>query len=342
MTRLLSLFAAVFCLGCAPAQQPPAVPVDPAPVEAVRPAGPHAVGVTAGPTVANGVTTRLYYPAASGGEPDAAAMTPDHRNGLGRRFGPGVAEALDRAVTAARRDAPPVAGRFPLAIFQPGAALAAVDYRLLIEDLASRGYVVLALNADGSPGASGERYPAAAAELLAALATARAGGHPALAQADTDRVAFVGHSLGGAAAVIALSRARGVVAINLDGDLNAAPTVPAGASLLYILGQTQGEGDGSRARRAGVWRDLSAGVADAVPLQVVSLKHFDFADAALLQASVPPDRRAARLGAIGGAQAHALTADLISAFLDSRLKGDAAAWPAALARHPEATAPTTW
>lgn len=343
MAQLLPVLIAILCLGCTPAQEAQTTAVDPAPVEAVRPTGPYALGVTAGPTVANGVESRLYYPATTGdGLAQAEVMTTEHQAGLARRFGAGVAEALGRAVSVARRDVPPADGRFPLVIFTPGAAMGASDYRLLLEGLVSKGYVVLALNPEGSPGVSAARYGAAADELVAALAVARSDGTPALAVADPARAAFVGHSLGGAAAVMALSRTPDAVAVNLDGDLNAAPAVSGTASVLYLLGQTEGESDRSRARRAGVWRDLSAGVGDAVALQVVTLKHFDFADAALLQQNMPQDRRSARFGAIGGRAAHDLTVDLVAAFLDSRLKGDTDAWAAAVARHPEAAPPSTW
>ncbi|RZJ17440.1 MAG: alpha/beta fold hydrolase [Brevundimonas sp.] len=340
MTRPLSILAAILCLGCAPAPDTPVAPVDPAPVEAVRPAGPHTVGVMEGPQTAGG---RLYYPALDGGEARAITLTEARREKLTQRFGPGVAEALGRAVTVARVNAAPARGRFPLVIFAPGSNMAAGDYRLLMEDLASRGYVVLALDPNGAPPASEARYGAAADELIAALTRIKTDAPaPVAAIMDTGHVALIGHSLGGAAAFIALPRAPGAVAINLDGDVMAAPAVPPAASILYLIGQTPPENDRSRARRAGTWRDLSAGVADAVVLQITDFRHFDYADAALLQEGVPEPMRQARFGPLGGQKAHALTTDLIAAFLDSRLKGDGAAWPAALARHPEAAAPTTW
>lgn len=331
----------VLCLGCAPAPvQSPTV--DLAPVESSRPAGPHAVGATAGPTLEAGVASRVYYPAAAtGGRRRPEDFSEEHRTGLERRFGAGVAEALGRALTAARWDAPRAEGRYPLVVFQPGAAMGSTDYRLLLEDLASRGYVVLALHPDGSPRASGERYAQAAQELTQAVAAARAG-HPALVDADTTRVALIGHSLGGAAAVMALSSVPGALAVNLDGDFSGATAIPPGAPVLYILGQTDGESDGSRARRSGVWRDVSNGASDAVPLQVVKLRHFDFSDAALLRHAIPEERRRNRFGTLDGPAAHALTTDLVAGFLDGRLKHDAAAWPAALSRHPEATPPSTW
>lgn len=340
MIRQTLPLLAIFCLGCAPAQTPPVV--DPTPIEAVRPTGPHAVGIGEGPTLASGVATRLWYPARGEAGPlHAVAFSEAHREGLARRFGPGAADALSRARTAARPDAPRAQGRFPLVVFQPGAAMASTDYRLLLEGLASRGYVVLALNPDASPRASAERYAAAADELVQAVAAAREGAG-VLAHVDASRPALVGHSLGGAAAVMALDRVAGAVAVNLDGDYSGATSIPVDASVLYLLGQTEGEADSSRARRSNAWRDASAGAADAVPLQVAALKHFDFADAALLQADIPEDRRRTRFGAIGGPTAHALTVDLVAGFLDSRIKGDAAAWPAALSRHPEAAAPSTW
>lgn len=219
--------------------------------------------------------------------------------------------------------------------------MAASDYRLLIEDLASRGYVVLALNPEGSPAASGDRYRAAARESVEAVALARSG-HPAFAHADASRPVFLGHSLGGAAGVMALEGVPGALAVNLDGDFNGPVRIPENSPVLTLIGQTSGEAARSRTRRANAWRDASANADDAVILQVVDLKHFDFADAALLQQDIPEGRRQTRFGAIGGQEAHGLAASLIAAFLDSRLKGQTAAWPAALITYPRAAPPTTW
>jgi len=333
--------AALACFGCTAAQDV-AAPADVAPIEAVQPRGPYAVGVAALPAAHGAADGRLYYPAGDGGAAPAPSMTPERSRMLERRFGPAVASALDRAITAARRDAPSLPGPFPLVIFQPGANMGSDDYRLLIEDLASRGYAVLALNPRHSPGASRERYAAAADEILAALARVRADGSPLFAEVDATRLAFVGHSLGGAAGILALSRAPGAVAVNLDGDLPPGSAAPPEASILYVLGQTAGEAERSRNRRADVWRGLSGGSDNDEALQVATMKHFDFTDAALLQARIPPDLRRPRFGEIGGDRAHALTGDLVAAFLDSRLKGEPEAWAAALERYPEAAAPSSW
>lgn len=343
MPKLLHLLS-LLCLGCSapPDAAAPARQVDPAPIEAVRPTGPHAVGVAEGPALGGGVRSRVYYPAAAGGRPAAPEpVTAEHRAELARRFGPAAVEALAAAEPAARRNAPRADGAFPLVVFQPGASLGGGDYRLLIEGLASRGYVVLVLNPDGSPRASAGRYPVAADELVEAVALARAG-HASLTGADTTRVALLGHSIGGAAAVMALDRVPGALAINLDGDYAVATRIPEPSPVLYLIGRSDGEGQGSRARRAAAWRDASAGAADAVVLQVDGLKHFDFADAALIQSAVPEAQRRERFGVIGGRAAHDLTVELVAAFLDSRLKGDAAAWPAAVARSPQAAPPGAW
>lgn len=309
--------------------------VSPAAVEAVRPTGPHAVGVT------QRDDALIFYPARTSGAPWAAATSDARRQGLTRRFGGGAAEALSAARTTAKEDAEATPGRFPLLIFQPGAGVGSLEYRLLLEDLGSRGFVVLALHAQTSPQASEARYAEAAREFLEALTASRDGGDPGLAIADTSRPVFIGHSLGGAAAVIALSEAPGGVAVNLDGDLMRAPRLGDRSSVLYLIGRNPAESDASRARRAGVWRE-AAGQADAVALQIGDMGHFDFSDVALLKANVPENRRPGRFGPIDGAEAQALTADLVGAFLESRVRGTADVWRTALSRRDRATPPTTW
>jgi dienelactone hydrolase len=219
--------------------------------------------------------------------------------------------------------------------------MGARDYRLLLEEIASHGYVIAAVNPLGSPPVSEARYSDAADELVDAATKLRAlsATPPTADLIDPSRVGFLGHSIGGGAAVLALSRDPGALAaINLDGDFGGASDARAPQKpILYVVGRTDGERQASRDRRGAVWKTMTTGNAQAVALQIETLRHFDFADAALL----PPDamsdeRRRNRFGPIGGSRAHTATSKLILGFLDQALSAGPSTLDAAMTETPEA------
>ena len=127
-------------------------------------------------------------------------------------------EAVLAAPTAARLDAEPAAGRFPLVLIAPGFGASAWLESLLAEHLASRGYLV------------------ASSPSMGPAARAMVGGYVGLEtqlrdlefvlgelhdrpQRDPDRTAVVGYSFGGAAAAMLAMRSREIDAVvSLDGS----------------------------------------------------------------------------------------------------------------------------
>lgn len=264
----------------------------------------------------------LFYPVTHPAEaqtPSAGQpLLPDsYATGLRRRFGPIAGATLIAAPGHALHGAAMAAGTHPLIVFAPGAAMGGRDYRLFAEALAARGRAVLVLRPTGSPGASDERYAEAADEIATAIVGVRGMTFvQGEGQIDAARPVLVGHSLGGAAAVLAAAR-TGACAVNIDGDFGGA-TAEAGPSgpLLYIIGDPDLDRAADVARRAEVWRKV-AGYAggQAVALALRGMRHFDLADAAPLPPGViPEERRTGRFGSIGGAAARRALVDLVEQF----------------------------
>lgn len=291
-----------------------------------------------------GVPAWLFYPAAPsvGAETlpaEPAPLPESYAAGLRRRFGPVAAATLVAAPGHARFGAAIAEGRHPLIVFTPGAAMGGRDYRLFVEALAARSYAVLVLRPTGSPRATEERYGEAASEIVAALAALRGvAGGDGEGGIDTARPVLVGHSLGGAAAVLSATR-TGACAVNLDGDFGGATARPAPAvPLLYVIGDPALDRPADLARRAEVWRGVagSAGV-QALALGISGMRHFDLADAAHLPPGlIPADRREGRFGSIGGAAAQRVLVDIVVQFVEACRTGTKAPLSAVLRLPPEA------
>jgi dienelactone hydrolase len=226
----------------------------------------------------------------------------------------------------ATRDARPAAGRFPVLISAPGQGYPAFDNSVLAEFLASHGFIVIASPSMGPDGRDMPDSP------LAIDAESRdleflAGFVQALPQADPDRIAAIGFSLGGApAALFALRNARVKALVSLDGvlrddrylkTLSAFPGFQSEqlrAALLWIAcgpaSSLPGFGEGSFPEEAR-YVDFTKAV-------FPGLLHHDFSSMSSLQ------RRRAQGGGKDWTSAtvsYEAACRLILAFLESRLKG---------------------
>jgi dienelactone hydrolase len=277
-----------------------------------------------------------------------------------RTYGDRAAQALAslRVNAVTGRAVVPAGGRFPVVLFSPGSGWLPTDYSLLLEDLASHGYVVVGLAGpslacvvrlpDGREVTQAQAVPERLAvedllfarTQLAALDVAE--DSPVRGRLDLDRVAAVGHSLGGVAAVAACAEAPGLrVGVNLDGDFTPpALTGEARQPLLYVTTESSPMADALRwwqlplgwneRRRTRDWAQASRGARAAVRVQLAGTLHGNFADAALLPSTcMLEDRREGRLGPIGGERGLRLTGELVRSFLAQHLAGRAEAVPSA-------------
>ncbi|WP_323140584.1 hypothetical protein [Massilia phyllosphaerae] len=241
-----------------------------------------------------------------------------------------------RQPVRALRDAPERPGSYPVVIYAPGNGAYGIDNADLCEYLASQGYIVLA-SASLGPRSHKMTADLEGAEAQAADVSFLAGYAGTLAQADTRRVAVIGHGWGALASVLAAARDDRIRAlVSLDGALratfdylNGGPRAARyvtperlGIPLLYI----------SRLQSAepGEQDDLGAGAgllarlryADVYLATMDSASHVDFSSWSLRMA---PDAGLKGRTRAQAAQAYAATALVIGRFLDARLKDDTAA-----------------
>lgn len=128
-------------------------------------------------------------------------------------------ESLYLEPVGALRDAKPAPGRFPVLICAPGQGYPAFDNSVMAEYLASHGFIVLASPSFGPDGREMPDSPAAI-EAEARDLEYLSGYAQSLLQADPDRMAAMGFSLGGSsAALFSLRNARIKAFISLDGVL---------------------------------------------------------------------------------------------------------------------------
>ena len=311
----------------------------PTPLETPAPSGEHGVGYQM--RSFGGVDVIAYYPTAERAAASTAAqMTEPHIANLSSRFGAEVSARLASGRGHAMADAPIAQSAWPVIIFAPGWRLAAHDYRTLLEDIASRGYVVLAI-AQSPPG---ERppYSESAAQIGAIVTALNTPGDDVFMQSlDTTQIGAMGHSVGGAASSLAASENEAIDAVvNLDGDFGGSSEhALVRRPILFLASFDPREQSHTYERRARTWARITTDVEFAQTVQVRELRHFDFLDAALLREDVPERRRENRFGTLPSERGIALASALSVAFFDETLRGEAGAFRTALAATPEAGPP---
>jgi dienelactone hydrolase len=208
------------------------------PVELPRPSGPSSVGRTSR-TLGKGIAAWIWYPA--GHNESVAPYLPDGIRESWTRARPGVINLLTRNLSRVRAhgvfDAPfaPGTTRSPVILFRGGGGGGALGFTSHFEELASRGYVVVAIEGglDGNPGACvGRADEDVCASKLLNSAVAVMGStidtltgvsetDPLLAgHLDMKTLGVFGHSFGGAQAfAFCAADSRCTAGINIDGRL---------------------------------------------------------------------------------------------------------------------------
>ena len=336
-----------------------------------RPGGQHLVGnaifhwtdpkraevLTEDPQDRREVVAQAWYPTETAGTPvpyfEAQGRLPGYVDPYPAFFY-GDFDQVDTHASAA----PPVSAErptWPVLLFLPGWGSPREDYSALCADLASRGYVVVALShpyesavsvlADGrvvgtAAGASvfganmADMTPIRAADSsfvldqLSRLAFVEPGS-PLVGHLDIPHAGIVGHSMGGAAAAqVVAEDPRFLVGVNLDGILPAALARGWHLSTPFLWLQSDGQQEASYLEG----RDrLLAGVPGSEVLVVGGTSHTSFTD---LSAYWSPLGRG--LTGDDGSQAlvPATTAELIAAFASAPLAGPGDPMAEVLARHP--------
>lgn len=346
--------------------------------ELPAPRGPYAVGTevyrwvdaarpepaTDAPDDLRNLVVQAWYPAARG----TTGMHSAYIDGLGRL--PDFVSVVPRAAMAqygridthAVVEAPVAADRrrWPVVLFSPGYGAARAFYTTLVTDLASRGFVVLAVDhpyeaavtqlADGRLAMPVEHFAAddpdrtaymsehleiRAADLRSVLdRVTRPGGlGPLSERLDRDRIAAIGHSFGGAAAVALMAGdGRIKAAANIDGTLYGTLAERRLDRPFLLIESDHGETGHSALYLRGNGRLIANLRAGGERYQITGANHYSFTDAPLLVA--PPVRWLAAWllgGSRGPVQTLHATNDIVTAFLQG---GSPADVRAAASRYP--------
>ena len=241
---------------------------------------------------------------------------------------------------------------FPVLVFMPGFGKVVANYTTLMEDLASRGYVVFAitppyisddvvlngrlvpenrrLHAEEENAPSVEAQSTVDARVVAveaddmrfvldkATVLNRTVGGRFSGRLTTLRAGFLGHSIGGAAALEACEiDPQCVGAANLDGEM-AGPVLTQGVHKPFLyLGEDPSISPPPMAPLRGVARGLPAD--DVHVFTMTGAGHMNFTDLGVLW-KIPPNQLGT-IGPIAGGRALAITQAYVSSFFTSELTG---------------------
>ncbi|MFI6318261.1 alpha/beta hydrolase family protein [Nonomuraea sp. NPDC050556] len=307
-----------------------------------EPTGPHAVGTTVMQWSGKDriVVAQIWYPARKSPAPGAQYVQREVTGAVADYLGvPGfLLDELPRARTHAVTGAPVDAGRFAVVLFSPGLGGVRSQNTAWAEELASRGYVVAALDhlhdsaavvlADGSIVRTRVRSTgddAADRRLAAGWSTARAAdlsfaltelGRSRLAGSlDLERVAVTGHSIGGSAALQAARLdSRFDAVVDLDGYPHDPAPGPFHQPVLALTHElAPGENPGYLPRLRQVLA-LSTGKTRLVT--VPGTAHLTFTDAPLYLPPLP-----GLVGSLGRTEGVRITVEQTAAFLGAALYG---------------------
>jgi dienelactone hydrolase len=298
----------------------------------------------------------IWYPAV-GGLGAAAPYLPPAWSPLVNNMGP-LSQDLNAVHTNSIANGK-LDGRPPVVVLMPGLGQPVASYTALAEDLASHGYAVVGINPTESidvvfpdghvvpatqqgtvAGATVDAWYASAARVTNVwVADAQfvvktlSASPPWIGALDFDHVAYLGHSLGGAASFEACRQdPRCAAAANLDGTLwtDVRHTGLSAPSLLLQHDSSAGC-DAFCARAAMGFAKVEA-LPNANRFTVAGSQHMNFSDVGLWWG--PANKLA--LGSIDADRMNVITRDLVRSFLDVHLRdAPASTFAAAITRSSE-------
>jgi dienelactone hydrolase len=269
-----------------------------------------------------------------------------------------VASAMKDFAVRARTDAPLLAGssRLPVLVFTPGLSWLATDYSVLLEDLASHGYIVVGLSptgfsnpvmfpdgrvvrqtlGNGASIAADQSYMDD--DALFVLHKIRELDTQSFLRGRIDlrRIGAFGHSIGGVVALAIAARDTAVrAAVNIDGDvMGDARDIRPHQPILFLNSDMPSVGDApsgwtpkrveltreglerSETRRTDEWTNLSSQSASAHRVRITGAQHLNFTDAALASVRGSREARWMKFGSINPERALTITSELVRSFFD--------------------------
>jgi len=303
----------------------------------------------------------IWYPATAGSTGAAAPYLPPTWADLANSAGI-VSQDLNAVGTNAIADAP-LDDHPPVVVLLPGLGQPVAAYSALAEDLASHGYAVVGINPTGSalvvfpdghvvaPTALGGIDPALLSDIpgwydaaatitdvwvadAAFVVETLAASPPAIGALDFEHVAYVGHSMGGAAAFEACHQdERCAAAVDLDGTLwtevrHTGLTAPS----LVLRHDPAGACDGFCEAANKDFATVKA-AGNSQQLAITGSQHMDFSDLGLLRG---PLDTLLPVGPIDAERMTVITRDLVRSFLDEHVdEASVGAFAEAVGRYAE-------
>ncbi|WP_247237085.1 alpha/beta fold hydrolase [Telluribacter sp. SYSU D00476] len=239
--------------------------------------------------------------------------------------------------------------KFPLILFAPGMGWSTLEYSYIIQELVSAGYMVAALNSsplapvlqasDGTFIAADkpkDSYQLIADDITFVLHQIKTGSAPLqniTKHIDPARVALAGHSLGGAAALLAADINPEIkAAVNMDGDMMDASLKAAPRGSVLFLNQipaafdkksfTEMQADPDLGWRYQQMTKATAHASQGKYIAIAGMYHSNFQDYALLPTvMIPENIRKYRLGPIDGNKCLQLISKTLISYFDEALNG---------------------
>ncbi|GAA4906097.1 platelet-activating factor acetylhydrolase isoform II [Stackebrandtia albiflava] len=284
----------------------------------------------------------MFYPAAwPSGEPGGYFTSEESAAYVAMARLDIPADTFHEVTTQSHRDAPLRFwdGPMPLVVLSPGFSMPRDTLTGLGQELASQGYLVAAIGHDHEAAATtfpdgrtseclacsadpdGHDVTEVRADDVSFVLDRLTGRHPAWYGGhliDEDRIAMVGHSIGGASALTAMARDDRIAAgVNMDGSLHAPADggpLPGTDRPFLLIGNPNQEPGGEKA----TWADFLPGLTGwRAWLTVDGMTHSSFTDFAPLA-----DDLDIPLQELPGARCDEITRAYVSAFLAEHLHGE--------------------